>query len=116
MLREVKVSSEALKELAKRGVKAVRIRLVSEVQEWTMCCVGSACVISQKAVVEEGRGEGARFEVGGVEVYVSEDVSSRAKEAIELVLEQGELRVRGVEVEDIYTIKPASTSELPEWT
>lgn len=109
-------SKEALERLAKRGVKEVRIRLVEETFEWTMCCVGSVCAISPRVVVEEGRGEGDRFEVNGIEVYVSKEVSLRAKEEIELVVELEELGVRGVELEGVYVIKPVSMFELPKWT
>ncbi|MEM4699697.1 MAG: hypothetical protein QXT74_01945 [Candidatus Nezhaarchaeales archaeon] len=118
MLKRVVASREALEELSKRGVKEVRVRLVEEESEWTMCCIGSVCAILPRVVVEEGRGEGDKFEVfevDGIEVYVSKEVSSRAKGDIELVVERGELRVKGVELEGLYVIKPASASGLPKW-
>jgi hypothetical protein len=101
---KVEASREALEELAKRGVKAVTLRLAEDVQEWTMCCYGGVCVVSPKVVVEEGKGDGKRFEVGGVEVYVSEDVLRRVKEAIRLVVKQGEVSVEGVDLEASYHV------------
>lgn len=118
MIREVRASSEALEELARRGVRAVKLKLVEETSEWTMCCVGSACATYQRVVVEEGAGEGGgfdRFEVGGVEVYVSKEVGSRAEGVVELAVERGELVVRGVEVRSTYEVKPAFAPRLPEW-
>jgi hypothetical protein len=101
---KVEASREALEELAKRGVKAVTLRLAEDVQEWTMCCYGGVRVVSPKVVVEEGKGDGKRFEVGGVEVYVSEDVLRRVKEAIRLAVKQGEVSVEGVDLEASYHV------------
>ncbi|RLF13826.1 MAG: hypothetical protein DRJ97_07350 [Thermoprotei archaeon] len=113
---KVEASREFLEELAKRNVKAVRVRLVEEVHEWTMCCAGDACVVVPKVVVEEGAGERLRFQVDGLEVYVSDEVASRAEGVIKLVVERGELRVIGVRLEAAYDVKSAYRQELPQWS
>lgn len=111
----VEVTQDFLRELAKRGVKAVRVRVIKDVYEWTMCCAGDACVVLPRVVVEEGKGEGERFEANGVEVYVDSEVIERAEDVVKLVVKDGELKVEGVKLEASYDIKPAFKPELPKW-
>jgi len=110
----VEVEDVALRELHRRGVRAITLRLVEEVHEWTMCCCGDACVVSPKVVVEERAGRGARVEADGVEVYVGEGVAERAGGVVRLVLRDGRFEVEGVELKSSYSVRPYF-KELPEW-
>ena len=111
----VEVEDEALREIHRRGVRAVTLRLVEEVREWTMCCCGDVYVVSPKVVVEEGARRGVRVEVDGVEVYVDEGVAEKARGVVRLLLKDGCFEVEGVELKASYSVKPYF-KELPEWS
>jgi len=106
----IKVEEEAIFKV--KGGK-VKVDLVEDVYEWTLCCYGEACVIKPRVVVEEVDDVKGLVKLGedrGVEVYARPNLADKLDEELTIcVNEEGELVAKGLRTEISFNVKQAPT-------